>query len=978
MQPFQLSFVPTDTAHRPTRRSISIFSRRGTDTPKPTFKPLSTSITDTQQIESRRPSPWKRRLSRHDKSECHGTILHAVPPATTVSSMTPLEMAMATSPNQEILSAIGGEIPVSQPSVPDLPASEDWNKSPNTTSPRSPNWRTDVSKIGVWRDGVALWDERVRQSCSLAIPVTPATSVIQASENAARPNLSVVIPGEEHLQSASPRPRYTRPVVHNNSMASHRLSSASGESAIHPAFRTNKDFLEEQVYYESSHKNRRIDSLTISRASTASSTGVEYEEVSDNTSSYSRDSSMTSVEEEEAVDVIQNPDWKYANVPKRSVSAAFSIVSPVMAGVFDEPPTPALADQTKDHLSVACQSSPTLSDVIYELETQLHTIPEDNAAFNEPQPEQRSSNNTQAQACELSRAPTLPKKSRRREWKASSATGLPPQAASSVLARPMSASDLLEQHQLFRSPVDVKRSASTRSANWDAPESEMSLGSAQMALLCSAITTLEYTTEPSVPTTPDDQSSNEAQAILLHIMSCLDSIDDLHAASMINKGMRQVFKVNEVSLLRTVLKNKSPAAWELREWSPVQFSEIHVGSGLEHTPSSYMHDLRHDESILQALKVLILERGRSFLGNEAVAGLKWGDDVNSQRFDDAFYRLWCFCKIFGCEKGREDDVTGQLDWLRGGLLAHQQDCAATVNINLEFDMGSVLLNAPDHFAMGNAGGLSASQLYDMTELWNCMAALLSGYHGKIGHARNAGIYNDMDVPFGDAVQEEAVLEEWMSYILTLGPSVVVALAKFSDDDIDAGFRFARLNGWTEWRMPDSGNSRNTFFREPVARLYEERLAAKAANGSSQTNEMKEVGRKRVASLAAEIKLARNSSNYQRLPLIDMEHEQPMSIMSRRDSAASSHKQSPPVQNFSRNETWTSRRVSPIIEDRVYTFNRLSLLSLQGVAEDTAERAIAKIVAMGFPLQQAKDALRLTDMGNGLRVDKAVDLLLRQH
>ncbi|KAF1348632.1 hypothetical protein BDV97DRAFT_268519, partial [Delphinella strobiligena] len=306
--------------------------------------------------------------------------------------------------------------------------------------------------------------------------------------------------------------------------------------------------------------------------------------------------------------------------------------------------------------------------------------------------------------------------------------------------------------------------------------------------------------------------------VLLHIMSCLDSIDDLQATSMINKGMRQVFKANEVSLLRTVLKNKSPAACELREWSQVQFSEIHVGSGLEHTPSTYMHDIRHDHSILQALKVLILDRCRSFLGNEAVAGLTWGDDVNSQRFDDAFYRLWCFCKIFGCEKGREDDVTGQLDWLRGGLLAHQQDCAATVNVNLEFDMGSVLLNAPDHFAMGNAGGLSASQLYDMTELWNCMAALLSGYHGKIGHARNAGIYDSMDVPFGDVVQEEAVLEEWMSYILTLGPSIVVALARFPDDDIEAGLKFARLNGWTDWRMPDSGNSRNTFFREPVARL----------------------------------------------------------------------------------------------------------------------------------------------------------------
>lgn len=44
-------------------------------------------------------------------------------------------------------------------------------------------------------------------------------------------------------------------------------------------------------------------------------------------------------------------------------------------------------------------------------------------------------------------------------------------------------------------------------------------------------------------------------------------------------------------------------------------------------------------------------------------------------------------------------------------------------------------------------------------------------------------------------------------------------------------------------------------------------------------------------------------------------------------------------------------------------------------ENTADKAIHRIVEMGFTPDQARDALRLTDRGDGLRVDRAVELLL---
>jgi uncharacterized UBP type Zn finger protein len=55
---------------------------------------------------------------------------------------------------------------------------------------------------------------------------------------------------------------------------------------------------------------------------------------------------------------------------------------------------------------------------------------------------------------------------------------------------------------------------------------------------------------------------------------------------------------------------------------------------------------------------------------------------------------------------------------------------------------------------------------------------------------------------------------------------------------------------------------------------------------------------------------------------------------------------------------------------------LSLASLDGVADSTVECAVRKITEMGFTEAQATQALKMTDMGDGLRVDRAVDMLLR--
>jgi hypothetical protein len=47
-------------------------------------------------------------------------------------------------------------------------------------------------------------------------------------------------------------------------------------------------------------------------------------------------------------------------------------------------------------------------------------------------------------------------------------------------------------------------------------------------------------------------------------------------------------------------------------------------------------------------------------------------------------------------------------------------------------------------------------------------------------------------------------------------------------------------------------------------------------------------------------------------------------------------------------------------------------------ENTAEKAIYRIVEMGFTADEAREALRKTDLGDGLRVDRAVEMLLSRH
>ena len=253
----------------------------------------------------------------------------------------------------------------------------------------------------------------------------------------------------------------------------------------------------------------------------------------------------------------------------------------------------------------------------------------------------------------------------------------------------------------------------------------------------------------------------DAENVLHKILQSVESFEDLFALAVVNSGFYTVFKRNELDLIKSVLLKTSPPAWEFREIAFPGHDLLHdedlemTRPFEEYTATSYLHLQNHDMDILRQIKLLIYEKCQSFVRPEISIALVDETSPNSARVNDALWRIWIFCKIFGSGKGREDDVVAQQDWLRGGVQAHQPACTFSV-ISTDF-MNDTLITVPDCFAKGNEGGLSAEQLFDMMELWNCLGVLLQGFQSRTAEARKWGIYDNTEIRGGDIDGEEMLL-----------------------------------------------------------------------------------------------------------------------------------------------------------------------------------------------------------------------------
>ena len=253
-------------------------------------------------------------------------------------------------------------------------------------------------------------------------------------------------------------------------------------------------------------------------------------------------------------------------------------------------------------------------------------------------------------------------------------------------------------------------------------------------------------------------SADAAERVLLCILQNLDNLQDLFATAVVSRGFYRTFKRHELPLMKSALYGMSPAAWELRELSPPYPGSEEGSQKLDYTPSLYLQHYMRDMYTMIALKSMILIHCESFLRADTITALAGGETERASQIDDAFWRVWTFCQVFGCGSNREDDIVGQMDWLRGGsLAAKQRKTANATDLGSEVDRSSVLYSSPTSFGHGNVGGLSAEELYDMTEIWTCLGVLVRGFQGKRQEARDYGIFQNIDVAAGDIEKEDSVL-----------------------------------------------------------------------------------------------------------------------------------------------------------------------------------------------------------------------------
>ncbi|KAL6711340.1 hypothetical protein ACN47E_005871 [Coniothyrium glycines] len=579
-----------------------------------------------------------------------------------------------------------------------------------------------------------------------------------------------------------------------------------------------------------------------------------------------------------------------------------------------------------------------------------------------------------------------------------------------------------------------------------------------------------------------------AEAVILGILNSMDHFDDLFAAAVVNCGFYRVFKRHELRLIKSTLHRMSPAAWEYREIAYPGHEVLHaedletIRPDEEYTPTTYLQLHKRDVQTIRAIKLQIMDKCQSFLRPEVSFALLNDSPTESARVDNALWRIWSFCKIFGSGKAREEDLIAQIDWLKGGVLAHQDACTSSF-MTTEY-MNDTLLGAPESFGAGNEGGLTAEELFDMMELWNCLGVLLQGFEGRTADARQAGIYDCTDVRGGDIDGEEAMLDEWCYYLLTFGPSAILDLADPCRRSNNSAFVLAAENGWVNWKAPVFKGSRRNFLKEAASRIYEDKIAQTYAQLSTRDLQRQQ-SKIRIQQHISELRQRRSSGDVG--PTVHMSQERPMSVWStvmstltrpsmptRSNDIASyipalrsslATDLSPPISELpaARTPSPSRRTVAqpllptpppstapsnrdgysiatsmPSIDEHpvyqrhnsipevpplashpafrqgsipfrpspsnmqprhirhssgssVYSRNssgsslaeqpafqqHQAQLSIYGSEryENTADKAIYRIVEMGFTAEQAREALRATDQGTGLRIDHAVELLL---
>ncbi|OQU99631.1 hypothetical protein CLAIMM_05239 [Cladophialophora immunda] len=286
-----------------------------------------------------------------------------------------------------------------------------------------------------------------------------------------------------------------------------------------------------------------------------------------------------------------------------------------------------------------------------------------------------------------------------------------------------------------------------------------------------------------------------AERVIYRIMCSLHSARDLQATAMVSKGFLRTFQRNESKLVSHLVFKTSRAAWELRR------SIL----ALKGSNDFLLKDHRRDCRTLDALKAFIVAHCSSTCKQSTLVGLLGQDDVRKSQIDDALWRIWTFCTLFGNTVGQSGPAQTEIDWLNGSRAASNKQLGAG-------------------FAIGNGKGLMTHELEDMNEMWQCLQILMSGFRGREQEAKRNGVFDNWHLR--DTTSESQHLAEWTSYLLALGPQTVLSLSSCS-------FEQAKMLGLTNWPVPQAGQSRSSFLTTAIAQVYQERVLEDATRRAAR-------------------------------------------------------------------------------------------------------------------------------------------------
>lgn len=243
----------------------------------------------------------------------------------------------------------------------------------------------------------------------------------------------------------------------------------------------------------------------------------------------------------------------------------------------------------------------------------------------------------------------------------------------------------------------------------------------------------------------------------IRILESLPSLDILFDISAC--GPFEVeFSSNPLHFIKTTLKRSDPEQWELREMgvshaesgNPLEpGSDIYLqklvlpcsDSVVTWTPTTYLDHYAYEMFVCAQITGFILSgcREKLHLVDQDLTALGKCTTGRGEELHRALWRIWTFCRIFGFNKQREDDLIAQQQWLAGGPM--RQDLDFTVCPGA---FQSELLDLPPaSFGLGNRGGLSPAATSDMISLWKCLHTLF------IKHLREGPSLRDGPLDLGN-------------------------------------------------------------------------------------------------------------------------------------------------------------------------------------------------------------------------------------